>query len=173
MSFSRGVKFIRSPYISQTLGSCFLRNSEIKTITSENDLIKQGLESTKIFKSETVQELEDILIEKEKKQKLLNSTTSNYNKITSDINNKDSEPEDELSIKKRLFDAVERLSSQKTSANLLDNELEQLKIKKLDYGELSSKSELQISDLMTGMKKIQDDIYNLEAIRDKLSLIHI
>ena len=74
----------------------FKVDSEIKTITSENDLIKQGLESTKIFKSETVQELEDILIEKEKKQKLLNSTTSNYNKITSDINNKDSSPEAEL-----------------------------------------------------------------------------
>ena len=96
----------------------FKVDSEIKTIASENNLIKQGLESSKIFKTENVQELEDILIEKEKKQKLLNSTTLNYNKITSDINTKDSEPEDELSIKKRLFDAVERLSSQKTSANL-------------------------------------------------------
>ena len=48
------------------------------------------------------------------------------------MNNKDSELEDESSIKKRLFDAVERLSSQKTSANLLENELEQLKIKKFD-----------------------------------------
>ena len=83
------------------------------------------------------------------------------------MNNKDSELEDESSIKKRLFDAVERLSSQKTSANLLENELEQLKIKKFDCGELSQKSESQISDLMTNMKKIQDDISNLETIRDK------
>ena len=82
------------------------------------------------------------------------------------MNNKDSELEDESSIKKRLFDAVERLSSQKTSANLLEkNELEQLKIKKFDCGELSSKSESQISDLMTNMKKIQDDISNLDHKR--------
>ena len=145
----------------------FKVDSEIKTITTENNLIKQGLESSKIFKTETVQELEDIIVEKEEKQNLLNSITLIYNKIVSDINNKDSEPEDESSIKKRLFDAVERLSSQKTSANLLDNELEQLKIKRLDYSEISSKSELQISDLMASMKKIQDDIYNLVAIRDK------
>lgn len=145
----------------------FKIDSEIKTINSENELIKQGLESLKNFKSEAVQELNDILIEKEKKQKLLNSTTLNYDKIVSDMNNKDSELEDESSIKKRLFDAVERLSSQKTSANLLENELEQLKIKKFDCGELSSKSESQISDLMTNMKKIQDDISNLETIRDK------
>ena len=145
----------------------FKVDSEIKTIITENNLIKQGLESSKIFKTETVRELEDIIVEKEKKQKLLNSITLIYNKIVSDINNKDSEPEDESSIKKRLFDAVERLSSQKTSANLLDNELEQLKIKRLDYSEISSKSELQISDLMASMKKIQDDIYNLVAIRDK------
>ena len=136
----------------------FKIDSEIKTINSENELIKQGLESLKDFKSEAVQELNDILIEKEKKQKLLNSTTLNYDKIVSDMNNKDSELEDESSIKKRLFDAVERLSSQKTSANLLENELEQLKIKKFDCGELSSKSESQISDLMTNMKKFKDDI---------------
>ena len=59
----------------------FKIDSEIKTINSENELIKQGLESLKNFKSEAVQELDDILIEKEKKQKLLNSTNLNYNKI--------------------------------------------------------------------------------------------
>tara|TARA_B100000131_G_scaffold81846_1_gene78750 strand:- start:27869 stop:31339 length:3471 start_codon:yes stop_codon:yes gene_type:complete len=153
--------------ILEIKGSIIGIESDIKTSVSENELISQELERLKTFKKESIFELEDSENTLEKNNELLIKINKEYNLLSSTKTNDVNEDDSEIDIRKRLFDAVERYSSQKTSINLLEKELKQSKIKKTEYSDLSKRSENQISELKIQMNKVQDDILNLEKIREK------
>ena len=140
------------------------KQSKTKTAFAENEMIKNELIDLKLSKADiskdvdyqegTYLEKEELLLINEKKLKNLKESKLDY----SENNSED--------VRKRLFDAVERYSSQKTSISLLENELKEHLKTKDEFQKLSEKSENQIKDLKIEMDKAQKEISDLNVIKE-------
>jgi len=149
-------------------------SSQVNIIQKENIMLIESLDRVKDNKKELRQEVDSMILETEN----INKTYEDLQKKIFDANEEISFSSDEnqsnLEItqdeaKIKLLDAVERYSSLKTSYSIIENELDDLSKKQIDYESESEKLEKSISDIQIEMAQIKEKSSELELIRDNCS----
>ena len=149
--------------------------SQAKVLEKENLLLIEQLSRAKETKSEFRYEVDKLILEIQELDKANETLKERLDEVNEEVEFSNLDKNKKLDItqdeaKDRLFNAVERYSSLKTSYSMIENELKDLSEKQSDYEIESLKIEESISIIREEMKEVKENSIRLETIRDNCEI---